>query len=113
MSHVRKTIIRISFLACLLAIAIPGVSQHHGKGSHGGYHGKGMHGGKHHFWKSLTTKQKTETMALKYTFKSKKFLLMSKKKQLKVELAILLANDKPIRKAIDKKVDSILGIKKK
>jgi len=113
MSHTSKLIIKVSFLACLLAIAIPGISMPDGKGMHGGHHGKGMQGGKHHLWKSLTAKQKTEIMALKYTFKSKKLLLKARMKQLKVELAMSLANDKPDRKAIDKKVDSILALKKK
>jgi Spy/CpxP family protein refolding chaperone len=64
-------------------------------------------------WKmNFTDKQRTEYMKLKLAYKKKKMPLVAKKKQLKVELALLMTADKPNKAAIGKKLDEIAKVKR-
>ena len=78
-------------------------------------HGKSMHMGMRHSggWKaSLTDEQNTKISKLKLDYKKEKYPLKAKMKQAKIELALLMTSDKPSQKAINKKIDQLVKLKK-
>ena len=78
-------------------------------------HGKSMHMGMRHDggWKArLTDEQSTKISKLKLDYKKKKYPLKARMKQAKIELALLMTSDKPSPKAINKKIDQIVKLKK-
>lgn len=65
-------------------------------------------------WKaSLTESQQNQLAKLKLNYKKDKYLLKSKLKQAKVELAMLVTSDKPEQKALDNKINEIVQLKSK
>lgn len=98
-----------------------------GYGRHHMVHGEQMGNGRHHSpddmhhrgrsgkggeWKrDLSDNQRKEVDKLKLTYKKQKYLLKSKIKQAKVELALLVTVDSPDQSAINKKIDQISTLK--
>lgn len=98
-------------VAAIAQPAAPGAGPGAGKGYHKGHM---MSRCKHMMWMhTLTIEQKKKLISLKFSYKSKKLLLKAKKKQHKIELALLVTTDKPDTAAINKKLDEILALKKK
>jgi Spy/CpxP family protein refolding chaperone len=93
-----------------------------GKGQYGMHQGEGMHhdgggqyGGGYHgkSWKKdLTKEQKDKLRAIKLDYLKKKMPLKAKMKAIKTDLALLMIADAPDMKAIDKKIDEMLAVKK-
>ena len=86
--------------------------------SHGGQGGMmaGMHHGAHHSgmqWKQmLTDEQRVKIDGMHLEFMKKKYPLKDKKKALKTELALLVAQDSPNQRAINKKIDELIALKR-
>ena len=75
-------------------------------------HGMGkMHHGSGGWKSSLTDDQQKKIARLKLQYKSKKYPLKAKMKQVKIELALLMTSDKPSQKAISKKIDQLVKLK--
>lgn len=128
---------KISLLTGLVLIISASISptafaDSHGKGMHGGQsvhqsmHKGGGHGGckmgrggqgQHIFsdpWKAtLTKEQRIKIDGMHLELKKKQARLKAQKKLKKTELKLLLIQDKPARKAIDKKIDEIVELKRK
>jgi len=65
-------------------------------------------------WKaSLSESQQDQLAKLKLDYKKDKYLLKTKLKQAKIELAILVTSDKPDQKALDNKINEIVQLKSK
>lgn len=63
-------------------------------------------------WKASLTESQTKQLAsLKLNYKKKVYPLKLKLKQAKLELATLIATDKPSQKGIDKKIGEIIKLK--
>ena len=63
-------------------------------------------------WKASLTESQTKQLAsLKLDYKKKVYPLKLKLKQAKLELATLIATDKPSQKNIDKKIDEVIKLK--
>ena len=83
-----------------------------GYGSHGG---RGMHHGSmrgKHWKSSLTDQQRSQINKLRLNYKKKKYMQKAKKKQAKVELALLVTSNSPNMTTINKKIDQIVAIKR-
>jgi len=75
----------------------------------------GMHGpgyfGKH--WKeTLTDDQRVKIDQIRLDYLKKKYPLKAKKKAAKIELTLLVTGNSPNKRAIDKKIDELVGLKK-
>ena len=105
MKHLTTAVLLTALTATGLGVMTPVLAEQHGR------HGMGMmhQGGG---WKAtLSEKQQIQVSTLKLDYKKKKYPLKTKIKQLKVELALLMATDKPNQKAINNKIDQIVKLK--
>ncbi len=97
------TLIIITALTTGLSFAPPALA-HHGGGM-GMMHGGGS-------WKAtLSDEQQAQIAKLKLDYKKKKYPLKAKLKQAKVDLALLMTEDNPSQKNINKKIDEIVQLK--
>lgn len=81
-----------------------GAMMHGMQKEHGSY---GMH------WKqTLTDDQRAKIGKMRLDYFKKKYPLKAKKKAAKIELALLVAQDDPNKRAINKKIDDLVGLKK-
>lgn len=99
-----------------LGLTIPAIAEPEYGMHHGGMHaGKGMHGGSGMCgtsWKqTLTDEQRTELAKLKLNHMKGMAPLKAKMKGIKVDLAMLVSNDKPDTNAINKKIDDLTKLK--
>ena len=99
------TLIIITALTAGLSFTPPALA-HHGGGTGMGM----MHGGGS--WKAtLSDEQQAQIAKLKLDYKKKKYPLKAKLKQAKVDLALLMTEDNPSQKNINKKIDEIVQLK--
>lgn len=91
----------------LVGMAIPATSL----ADHGRHHMMGGQHGSQHWKNSLSDEQENKLRVLKLKKKKQLIPLKLKIKQAKVELAILIGNDKPKQDAIDKKISEIVKLK--
>ena len=78
---------------------------------HGRHHMMGGQYGSKHWKNTLSDEQRNKLLVLKLKKKKQLIPLKLKIKQAKVELAMLIGNDKPKQSAIDKKISEIVKLK--
>lgn len=107
MKHLTTAVLLTALTATGLGVMTPVLAEQHGRRGMG--MGMMQQGGG---WKAtLSEKQQIQVSTLKLDYKKKKYPLKIKIKQLKVELALLMATDKPNQKAINNKIDQIVKLK--
>lgn len=108
-------LILLTFLTYGTASAESSAAKGHHEMMQAGHHGytsgrSGQH--KSRWKKTLTDKQRSKIRALKLGYMKTKYPLKAKKKALKTDLALMVMADKSDSKAMDKKIDALLAIKK-
>ncbi len=106
--------------AVLVVLMVTPVTTANAGGYHHGKHGKGAHGAGHHtakrlgpHWKeTLSDEQRAKLDKLHLDFAREKLPLKANVRRTKVEIALLVTQDKQDKKAIEKQLDAMLQLKR-